>query len=149
MFSEFKKFAVKGNIMDMAIGIIIGGAFGKIVSSLVGDIIMPIISLLTGKIDFQNLFIALDGKTYQTLAAAQEAGVATVNYGTFISIVIDFVIIAFSIFIVMRKINDLKKKEEPAPEPAPVTKTCPFCQSEIHIDAKRCPNCTSQLEDNN
>ncbi len=145
MLSEFKKFAVKGNIVDMAVGIIIGGAFGKIVSSLVSDMIMPVVSLLTGKIDFQNLFISLDGKDYATLAAAKEAGAATVNYGTFISVVIDFLIVAFSIFIVIKKINDLKKKEEPKPAPAPVTKTCPFCQSAIHINAKRCPNCTSQL----
>lgn len=142
--SEFKEFAIKGNIMDMAIGVIIGGAFGKIVTSFVNDIIMPAISLLTGKLDFNNLFIALDGGEYATLAAAQEAGAATLNYGTFITTIIDFLIIAFSMFIVMKKLFRAKKQEE-APAPA-TTKVCPYCKSEIAIDATRCPHCTSELE---
>ena len=141
---EFKDFAIKGNVMDMAIGVIIGGAFGKIVTSFVNDIIMPTISLLTGKIDFSNLFIALDGNTYATLEAAQEAGVSTLNYGTFITTIIDFLLIALSIFIVMKKLLVAKKKEE---DPAPATtKECPYCKSSIAIAATRCPHCTSELE---
>ena len=141
---EFKDFAVKGKVMDMAIGVIIGGAFGKIVTSFVNDIIMPAISLLTGKIDFSNLFIALDGNTYATLEAAQEAGVSTLNYGTFITTIIDFLLIALSIFIVMKKLLAAKKKEE-APAPA-TTKECPYCKSTIAIAATRCPHCTSEIE---
>jgi len=141
---EFKDFAIKGNVMDMAIGVIIGGAFGKIVTSFVNDIVMPAISLLTGKIDFNNLFIALDGGTYATLEAAQEAGVSTLNYGTFLTTIIDFLIIALSIFIITKKLLVAKKKEE---APAPVTtKTCPYCKSTIAIDATRCPHCTSEVE---
>lgn len=141
---EFKDFAIKGNVMDMAIGVIIGGAFGKIVTSFVNDIIMPSISLLTGKIDFTNLFIALDGNTYATLEAAQEAGVSTLNYGTFITTIIDFLLIALSIFIVMKKLLVAKKKEE---APAPVTtKECPYCKSTIALAATRCPHCTSEIE---
>ena len=142
--TEFKEFAVKGNVMDMAIGVIIGGAFGKIVTSFVNDIVMPAISLLTGKIDFNNLFIALDGNTYATLEAAQEAGVATLNYGTFLTTIIDFLIIAISMFIVMKKIFKAKKKDE---APAPVTtKECPYCKSTIALAATRCPHCTSEVE---
>lgn len=142
--TEFKEFAVKGNIMDMAIGVIIGGAFGKIVTSFVNDIIMPTISMLTGKIDFNNLFIALDGNTYKTLELAQEAGVPTINYGIFLTTIIDFLIIAISMFIVMKKIFKAKKKEE---APALVTtKECPYCKSSIAIAATRCPHCTSELE---
>lgn len=142
---EFKEFAVKGNVMDMAIGVIIGGAFGKIVTSFVNDIVMPAISMLTGKIDFNNLFIALNGETYATLEEAQAAGVSTLNYGTFLTTIIDFLIIAISMFIVMKKIFAAKKKEEPA-APAPVTtKECPYCKSEIALEATRCPHCTSEL----
>lgn len=141
--TDFKDFAVKGNVMDMAIGVIIGGAFGKIVTSFVNDIIMPAISLLTGKMDFNNLFVALDGNTYATLEAAQEAGVATLNYGTFLTTIIDFLIIALSVFIVMKKLFVAKKKEE---TPAPVTtKECPYCKSTIALAATRCPHCTSEL----
>lgn len=141
--TEFKEFAIKGNVMDMAIGVIIGGAFGKIVTSFVNDIVMPAISVLTGKIDFNNLFIALDGNTYATLEAAQEAGVATLNYGTFLTTIIDFLIIALSMFIVMKKLFRAKKKEE---APAPVTtKECPYCKSTIALEATRCPHCTSEL----
>ena len=141
--NEFKEFAVKGNIMDMAIGVIIGGAFGKIVTSFVNDIIMPAISLLTGKIDFNNLFIALDGNTYATLEAAQAAGVSTLNYGTFLTTIIDFLIIAISMFIVIKKLFKAKK-EEPAPAPV-TTKECPYCKSTIALEATRCPHCTSEL----
>ena len=141
--NEFKEFAMKGNIVDMAIGVIIGGAFGKIVTSFVNDIVMPTLSLLTGKVDFNNLFLALDGNTYETLAQAQEAGASTLNYGTFLTTIIDFLIIALSMFIVMKKIFKAKKVE---PTPAPVTaKECPYCKSTIAIEATRCPQCTSEL----
>ena len=141
--NEFKEFAMKGNIVDMAIGVIIGGAFGKIVTSFVNDIVMPTLSLLTGKVDFNNLFLALDGNTYETLAQAQEAGASTLNYGTFLTTIIDFLIIALSINIVMKKIFKAKKVE---PAPAPVTtKECPYCKSTIAIEATRCPHCTSEL----
>lgn len=145
MFKEFKEFAVKGNVMDMAVGVIIGGAFGKIVTSLVNDIIMPLVGVFAGGLDFTNKFISLDGNTYLTLAEAQEAGAATLNYGAFITTIIDFLIIAFSIFIAIRQITRFKKKEEPVKE-EPTTKTCPYCKTEISIEASRCPNCTSVLE---
>ena len=143
MWKDFKKFAIQGNVMDLAIGVIIGGAFGKIVTSLVNDVIMPLISLLTGKMDFTNLFISLDGSNYQTLAEAAENGAATLNYGMFISTVIDFFLVALSIFLVIRQINKLKT--EP-PKKEPTTKKCDFCITEIPIKATRCPNCTSVLE---
>jgi large conductance mechanosensitive channel len=143
MFKEFKEFISRGSAIDHAIGVIIGAAFGGIVSSLVNDIIMPLISLVTGRIDFTNLFISLDGKYYPTLDAAKEAGVATLNYGAFIAIVINFLIIAFSIFIVIRQFNRFMRKK---PAPQPTTKTCPYCMSSININAVRCPNCTSTLE---
>lgn len=140
---EFKKFALKGNMIDLAVGVIIGGAFNSIVSSLVNDIIMPVLSLFTGKLDFANWFIALDGNTYATLADAQEAGAATLNYGNFISGVINFVIMAFVVFMFVKAINKMKK--EPAPA-APTTKKCPFCKTDIPLEATKCPHCTSTLE---
>ncbi|WP_312666754.1 large conductance mechanosensitive channel protein MscL [Tissierella praeacuta] len=144
MFKEFKEFAAKGNVIDLAVGVIIGGAFGKIVTSLVNDMIMPVIGLLVGKVDFTNLFISLDGNHYPSLEAAQKATVPTVNYGIFINTIIEFLIISFSIFIVIRQLNRFKKKEEKI-EVAPATKTCPYCYTEIHLDATRCPNCTSSI----
>ena len=144
LFKEFKEFAVKGNVIDLAVGVIIGGAFGKIVTSLVNDVIMPLLSFVTrsGALSFENLFIALDGNKYETLAAAQEAGASTFNYGLFLTNVLDFLIIAFVIFIFIKQINRFKKK----PEPVPVTtKECPYCRTSIHKDAVRCPNCTSEL----
>lgn len=145
MLKEFKKFALRGNMIDLAVGVIIGGAFNSLVSSLVKDVIMPFLSLVTGKIDFNNWFIALDGKKYETLALAEEAGVAVVKYGTFISGVLNFIIMAFVVFLLVKAINSLKKKEEPvAPAPA-TTKTCPFCKSEIHIEATKCAHCASEL----
>lgn len=143
MFKEFKEFAVKGNVVDLAIGVIIGGAFGKIVTSLVNDMIMPIVGSLIGNIDFSNFFISLDGATYKTLQAAQEAGAATLNYGLFLNAVIEFFIISFSIFMVIRQINKLKKEEEPAPV---TSKKCDYCLSDIPLKASRCPNCTSELK---
>jgi len=145
MLKEFKDFAMRGNVVDMAVGIIIGVAFGKIVSSLVKDIIMPPIGVLMGNVDFSNLFINLSDQIYPSLSAAQEAGAATINYGVFVNTVIDFVIVAFVIFILINQMNRLKKTEE-APPAAPTTKDCPHCLSSIPIKASRCANCTSQLE---
>ena len=136
MIKEFKEFAMRGNVIDMAIGIIIGAAFGKIVSSLVNDVIMPPIGLLLGNIDFSNLAITLKGKT-------AEAGAVTIKYGIFVNTVLDFIIVAFAIFIVIRQMNRLKKKEEALPVTA---KECPKCYSNIPIKATRCPNCTSELQ---
>ncbi len=143
MFKEFKEFIQRGNVMDLAVAVIIGGAFGKIVTSLVEDIIMPLISLIMGGVDFTNLFISLDGSNYATLAEAKEAGAATFNYGAFIQNIIDFLVIAFVIFLMVRSINNMKKEEEV--EEAPTAKDCPFCKTEIPIEATRCPHCTSQL----
>lgn len=145
MLEEFKKFAMRGNVVDMAVGIIIGAAFGKIVSSLVKDVIMPPIGLLMGNVDFTNLFINLSDKSYESLAAAQEAGAATINYGVFINTVLDFIIVAFAIFMVIKAMNKAKKKEEEAPPAEPTTKSCPECLSDIPIAAKRCAHCTSAV----
>ncbi|HAM50675.1 MAG TPA: large conductance mechanosensitive channel protein MscL [Nitrospiraceae bacterium] len=149
MFKEFKEFAMKGNMIDMAVGIIIGAAFGTIVNSLVADIIMPPIGLLLGNVDFANLFVLLkEGKVpgpYSSVAAAKAAGAVTVNIGVFINTVISFLIIAFSIFIVIRSINKLKGKEE-APPAVPTTKDCPYCISVIPIKATRCAHCTADLK---
>jgi len=148
MLKEFKKFALKGNMIDLAVGVIIGGAFNGLVNSLVKDIITPVLSLLTGKIDFTNLFIALDGNKYATLAEAQELGVATVNYGNFISGLINFLIMAFVVFFLVKGINKLRTINEKPEEPAaPTTKKCPYCLSEIAIEASRCPHCTSELKE--
>lgn len=144
MFKEFKEFAMRGNVVDLAIGVIIGAAFGKIVSSLVSDVIMPPIGLLLGRVNFSNLFINISGQPYDSLKAAQDAGAATINYGLFINNLIDFIIIAFVLFLVVRFINQLQRpKEEPAS--APTTKECPYCFSTIPVKATRCPDCTSQL----
>jgi len=142
MFKEFKEFAMRGNVLDMAVGIIIGAAFGRIITSLVNDIIMPPIGLLLGKVDFSGLFLNISGKSYDTLAAAKAAGAATINYGAFLNTVIDFVIVAFVIFLFVRQINRWNK---PAPAAAPTTKECPYCVSSIPLKATRCPNCTSQV----
>jgi large conductance mechanosensitive channel len=148
MFKEFKEFAMRGNVVDMAVGIIIGGAFGTIVKSLVSDILMPPLGLLLGGVNFSNFFLTLKaGQTpgpYPTLADAQTAGAVTVNYGVFIDGVISFIIVAFAVFILIKGINSLHRKEE-APAAAPTTKDCPFCATAIPIKATRCPNCTSAL----
>lgn len=145
MMEEFKKFALKGNMIDLAVGVIVGGAFNSIVTSLVNDIFMPILSLFTGKLDFANWFVALDGNQYMTIAEAQEAGAATLNYGNFISGVINFIIMAFVVFMLVKGINKLKK-DEPAKPAAPTTKKCPFCKTDIPLEATKCPHCTSTLE---
>lgn len=146
---EFKEFALKGNMMDLAIGMIIGAAFTAIVGSLVDDIINPFLGLFTGHIDFSQLYVALDGNEYATLEAAEEAGAAVLKYGSFISAIINFIIMALVVFLIVKVINTmrtkLEKKEEAAEEAT--TKVCQFCQSEININATRCPNCTSQLID--
>ncbi len=142
MWKEFKEFAMKGSVMDMAVGIIIGAAFGKIITSFVNDVLMPPIGLLLGKVDFSKLFISLSSQSFTTLEEAKKAGVVTINYGLFINTVIDFLIVAFVIFMMIRQINRLKK--EPAPA-APTTKECTYCFSTIPIKATRCPDCTSQL----
>ena len=145
--AEFRDFITKGNVMDMAVGVIIGAAFQKIITSLVDDVIMPLISVLTGGIDFSNWFISLDGSHYTTLAAAQDAGAATLNYGVFITAVINFILMAFVIFLLVKVMNSMRNKVIKNKEEAPATtKECPFCKTEIHIDATRCPNCTSELK---
>ena len=144
MFKEFKEFAMKGSVLDMAVGIIIGAAFGKIVASFVGDVLMPPLGLLIGKVDFSNLFVSLSGKSYETLAAAKAAGAPTVNYGVFLDTCINFLIVAFAIFLLVKAVNRFKR-EEKAPEAAPTTKACPQCMMEVPIAAKKCGHCTSQL----
>ena len=144
MLKEFKKFALKGNMIDLAVGIIIGGAFSGIVNSLVNDIIMPILSLLTKNINFKDWFIALNGKHYETLQIAQNRGVATVNYGLFLSGLLNFVIMAFVVFLLVKWINKLRKPESAA---APAAKKCPYCFSDVNLNATKCPNCTSDISD--
>ena len=144
--AEFREFIMRGNVMDMAVGVIIGGAFQKIISSLVDDIIMPIISLLTGGIDFNNMFVSLDGSSYATLEAAKEAGAATLNYGTFITVIINFILMALVIFCLVKSMNKIAARLEKEDADAPATtKICPRCKSEINIEATRCPHCTSEL----
>lgn len=145
MFKEFKEFAMRGNVVDMAVGIIIGAAFGKIVTSFVNDVLMPPIGLLLGKMNFANLFIDLSGSGFATIEEAQKAGAATINYGLFLNTVFDFVIVAFAVFLLIRQINRLRREPEPAPA-APTTKECPFCLSTIPLNAVRCANCTSDLK---
>jgi large conductance mechanosensitive channel len=144
MIKDFREFVMRGNVMDLAIAVIIGGAFGKIISSLVTDVIMPPIGLLLNGVDFSNLFISLNGQAYATLADAQAAGAPTLNYGNFVNAVIDFLIIALVVFLTVRAVNRLQR-HEPAPDAAPTTKDCPYCFTAISIKASRCPNCTSQL----
>ncbi|SFM22457.1 large-conductance mechanosensitive channel protein MscL [Pelosinus propionicus] len=141
MFNEFKKFLMRGNVIDLAVGIIIGSAFGKIVTSFVSDILMPPIGLLLGKVDFSNLFINLSDTSYPSVAAAKEAGAATINYGIFLNVVIDFLIVASAIFLLVSQVNRLHRK----PKETAKTKECPYCMSEIDIRAVRCPKCTSVL----
>ncbi len=144
MLKEFKEFAMRGNMLDMAIGIILGAAFGKIVTSLVGNILMPPLGLVLGKVNFANLYVALSEQHFTSLAAARKAGVAVIAYGAFINTIIDFVIVAFAVFLLVRQINRLKRKEE-APAVA-TTKECPYCVSTVPLKATRCPQCTSALE---
>ncbi|MFH0880103.1 MAG: large-conductance mechanosensitive channel protein MscL [Lentisphaerota bacterium] len=147
IIKEFKDFAVKGNVIDMSVGIIIGGAFGKITTSLVNDIIMPPLGLLISKVNFADLYINLSGKEFESLKAAQAAGAATINYGLFLNNVLDFLIVAFCIFLVIKQINRLKKMTEKEQAiAAPNTRACPFCCSSIPLQATRCPFCTSEVK---
>ena len=144
MLQEFKTFIMKGNVLDLAVGVIIGAAFGKIVNSAVNDLIMPVVGLAMGKVDFSNLFISLKGGEYATVAAAKAAGVPTLNYGIFLNTTLDFLIMALVIFMIVKAANKVRKTEEPAP--APPARECPFCKSVVHDEASRCPHCTSQLD---
>ncbi len=143
LLGEFREFALRGNMLDMAVGIIVGAAFGRVVSSLVSDIIMPPIGLLTGRSDFSSHFVNLSGKAYATLAEAKAAGAATINYGVFLNAVFDFLIVAFAVFMLIRQVNRLKSAPAPA---SPATKDCPYCFSTIPVHATRCAHCTSSLE---
>jgi large conductance mechanosensitive channel len=143
MWKEFRDFAMRGNVVDLAVGIIIGAAFGKIVTSLVNDVLMPPLGVILGKVDFSNLFINLSDQHYNSLADARAAGAATINYGVFINNIIDFLIVAFAVFLLVRQMNRILPK--PATPAAPATKECPYCKSAIAAAATRCPNCTSQL----
>jgi large conductance mechanosensitive channel len=143
MFKEFKEFAIKGNVIDMAVGIVIGAAFGKIVGSLVEDVIMPPIGALLNHVDFSNLFLAMNGGSYATVAAAKAAGAATLNYGIFLNTVINFLIVAFAVFLLVKQVN--RWRPTPAPAPPPSTRECPYCLSSVPMKATRCPACTSEL----
>src|SRR5690349_8219968 len=143
MLKEFREFAARGNVIDLAVGVIIGAAFGKIVTSLVNDIVMPPIGMVIGRVDFKNLFVALNGQTYASIADAQKAGAPTINYGAFLNTVLEFLIVAFVIFLMVRQINRLKTPA-PAP-PTPEARDCPFCLSRIPLKATRCPQCTSEV----
>ena len=145
MFKEFKEFAAKGNVMDLAVGVIIGAAFGKIVTSLIDDVIMPVVGLILGKVDFSNLYINLSGGTYATLAEAKKAGAATLNYGLFINALVGFLILALVIFMMVKWVNKLRQPAS-VPAAAPTTKECPYCFMAIPIKAVRCPACTSALK---
>lgn len=149
MIGEFKKFALRGNVVDMAVGVILGAAFGAIITSLVNDVLMPPVGMLFGKIDFANLYWVLQNGTpagpYLSLTAAQEAGAVTLNYGVFINSVITFLIVALAMYLLIRSINQLKRAKPEAAPPEPITKECAYCFSEISIKAVRCPNCTSEL----
>ena len=145
MWKEFKEFAIKGNVIDMAIGVIIGAAFGKIVSSLLSDVLMPPIGLLMGRVDFSSLFISLNGTSYPSLAAAKAAGAPTINYGVFLNVVIDFALVSFVVFLIIKQINRLKRQEAPVSPAAPTTKECRYCLSGIPLKATRCAHCTADL----
>ncbi len=143
MLKEFKTFVMRGNVLDLAVGLVVGAAFGKIVTSFVSDVLMPPIGLALGRIDFSNLFINLSGQAYPTVAAAKAAGAPTLNYGLFLGTVVDFLIVAFAVFLVVRQVNRLTRKPEPAA--APTARECPFCASSISPRARRCPHCTSEV----
>jgi large conductance mechanosensitive channel len=146
MLKEFRNFIMRGNVLDLAVAVIIGAAFGKIITSLVNDVIMPPIGLLLGRVDFTNLFLSLDGQAYASLAAAKTAGAPTLNYGLFLNTIIEFVIVAFAIFFILRAVSRVQQGiHKPTPASAPTTKECPFCFSTIPIKATRCPQCTSEL----
>jgi len=142
MLKEFREFAMRGNVIDLAVGVVIGAAFGKIVTSLVSDVIMPPLGLILGRVDFSNLFLNLSGKSYASLAEAKAAGAATVNYGVFINNVLDFLIVAFAVFLLVRGVNRLYRAP---PAPTPTTQPCPYCLTVVPLQATRCPACTSAI----
>lgn len=147
MIQEFKEFIARGNVIDLAVGVIIGGAFGKIVSSLTEDLIMPPIGLVLGKVDFNSLFVSLNGQAYESLAKAREAGAPVLAFGSFFNQVVSFLIIAFCVFLLVKAVNKLNREKEDAPAaPAPATRECPECLSTVALKARRCPHCTSSLE---
>ena len=143
MFKEFKAFAMRGNVLDMAVGIIIGAAFGRIITSFVNDILMPPLGLVIGKVDFSSLFLNISGTSYPTLAAAKAANAATINYGVFLNTVLDFLIVAFAIFLLVRQVNRWNK---PEPAPVPTTRECPYCLTQIPLKATRCAACTAEVK---
>lgn len=143
---KFRDFAVKGNVVDMAVGIVIGASFGKIATSLVTDVIMPPVGLLLGRVDFNNLYVSLDGRRYASLAAAKKAGAVTLNYGAFVNTVLDFIIVAFAMYIIVQWYQSVAERFEKPVVEAPATKDCPFCRSQIPLAASRCPHCTSELD---
>jgi large conductance mechanosensitive channel len=147
MWKEFREFAVRGNAIDLAVGVIVGGAFGKIVTSLVNDVLMPPIGLLTGGVDFSHLFVDLSGRSFASLAEAQAAGAPTLNYGVFLNVVIQFLLVSWAVFLLVRAINRARvRTEQPgAPEPSPSTRSCPFCITTVPVHARRCRACTSEL----
>jgi large conductance mechanosensitive channel len=145
MIKEFREFIQKGNVLDMAVGFIMGASFGKIVTSLISDVLMPPIGLLLGKVDFAGLYINLSGRPFESLAAAKAAGAATINYGLFLNTVLEFLIVALSVFLLVKWINAIRRRPQPAPV-APTTKDCPFCLSVVPLKATRCPHCTSDLK---
>jgi large conductance mechanosensitive channel len=145
MFQEFKEFIMRGNVVDLAVGVIIGGAFGKIIASLVEDVLLPPIGLALGNVDFSNLFINLSGKDFPSVGAAKAAGAATLNYGIFINHVLNFLIVAFAIFLLIKQINRMHR-QAPAPAPAPTTKDCPYCLSAVPLAATKCAYCTAELK---
>ncbi len=147
MWKEFREFAFKGNVIDLAVGVMIGGAFGKIVTSVVNDLFMPVLSLITGSLDFTKMFIAMDGKQYADIEAAKTADAATFNYGAFLTNFIDFLLIALSVFLFVKLVNKLRLKKAEAPAAVPEPRKCPYCRSGIAEDATRCPHCTSMLEE--
>lgn len=146
MLKDFKDFIMRGNVVDLAVAVIIGAAFGKIVTSLVNDVIMPPIGLILGNVDFSNLFISLSGVSYRSLAEAKAAGAATINYGLFLNVVIDFLIVAAVIFLLVRTVSRMQRLQAAPPAAAPSTKECPFCISNVPLKAVRCPHCTSELK---
>ena len=143
--AEFKQFIMRGNMVDLAVGFVIGAAFGRVVTSLVNDVLMPPLGLVLGKLDFSSLYVNLSSKPYTTLAEAKAAGAATINYGIFVSTLIDLIIVAFALFLVIKTVNVLQRQKDKAAPPPPSTKDCPYCVSAIPVKATRCPNCTSQL----
>ena len=146
MLKEFKQFIMRGNVLDLAVAVIIGAAFGKVISSFVSDVLMPPIGLALGKVDFSSLFINLSGEKYCTLAEARAAGAPTINYGIFLNVLIDFIIVAFAIFLVIKSVNRLQRLKQEVPPAAPTTKECPFCLSAIPVKATRCGHCTSEVK---